>query len=257
MPTYRDEAIVLRTHKLGEADRIITMLTREHGKVRAVAKGVRRTSSRIGSRLEPFMVADVKLYEGRNLDVVNEVETIQPFAKRIAEDYGLYTAATAMVETADKLVDHEKEPALQQYRLLRGGLNALAAREHASGLILDAYLLRSLAVAGWAPSFGDCASCGKPGPHRAFNAAGGGAVCEDCRPSGAAAPAPETFALLASLVEGDWEVPDASDDRHRREAAGLVAAYAQFHLERKVRSLGMVDRTDDAPREERPAGPPA
>jgi len=253
VPTYRDEAIVLRTHKLGEADRIITMLTRVHGKVRAVAKGVRRTSSRIGSRLEPFMVADVQLYEGRNLDVVNQVETIQPFARSIAGDYRLYTAATAMVETADKLVDHEKEPALQQYRLLRGGLNALAGHEHAPGLVLDAYLLRALAVAGWAPSFGDCASCGKPGPHRAFNAAGGGAVCEDCRPSGAAAPAPETFLLLSSLVEGDWSVADAADARHRREAAGLVAAYAQFHLERKVRSLGMVDRTDDAPREARPA----
>ncbi len=255
MPTYRDEAIVLRTHKLGEADRIITMLTRAHGKVRAVAKGVRRTSSRIGSRLEPFMVADVQLYEGRNLDVVNQVETIQPFAARIAQDYPLFTAATAMVETADKLVDHEKEPALQQYRLLRGGLNSLAGREHAAGLILDAYLLRSLAVAGWAPSFDDCASCGKPGPHRAFNAAGGGAVCEDCRPSGAAAPAPETFLLLSALVEGDWGAADASDERHRREAAGLVAAYAQFHLERKVRSLGMVDRTDGAPRASRPAGP--
>jgi DNA repair protein RecO (recombination protein O) len=253
VPTYRDEAIVLRTHKLGEADRIITMLTRAHGKVRAVAKGVRRTSSRIGSRLEPFMVADVQLYEGRNLDIVNQVETIQPFASAIAADYRLYTAATAMVETADKLVDHEKEPALQQYRLLRGGLNSLATHEHAPGLILDSYLLRSLAVAGWAPSFRDCASCGKPGPHRAFNAAGGGAVCEDCRPSGAAAPAPETFLLLTSLVEGDWEVADASDARHRREAAGLVAAYAQFHLERKVRSLGMVDRTDDAAREARPA----
>ncbi len=243
MPTYRDEAIVLRTHKLGEADRIVTMLTREHGKVRAVAKGVRRTSSRIGARLEPFMVADVQLYEGRNLDIVNQAETIQPFARAIASDYQLFTAATAMVETADKLVTHEREPALQQYRLLRGGLNSLANREHDHGLVLDAYLLRAFAVEGWAPSFDSCATCGKPGPHRSFVAAGGGAVCEDDRPSGAAAPAPETFFLLQSLVAGDWPVADASDPRHRREAAGLVAAYAQFHLERKVRSLGMVERS--------------
>jgi DNA repair protein RecO (recombination protein O) len=96
VPTYRDEAIVPRTHKLGEADRIVTMLTREHGKVRAVAKGVRRTTSRIGARMEPFMVADVQLYEGWNLDIVNQVETIQPFAKAIADDYGLFTAARAM-----------------------------------------------------------------------------------------------------------------------------------------------------------------
>ena len=244
MPSYRDEAIVLRTHKLGEADRIVTMLTREHGKVRAVAKGVRRTSSRIGARLEPFMVADVQLYEGRNLDVVNQAETIQPFAKHISQEYPLFTAATAMVETADKLVDHEREPALQQYRLLRGGLNSLASREHAAGLILDAYLLRAFAVEGWAPSFDTCATCGKDGPHRAFVASGGGAVCEDCRPSGAAAPAVETFLLLGALIGGDWAYADVSEPRHRREAAGLVAAFTQFHLERKLRSLGLVDRSD-------------
>ena len=71
MPVYRDEAVVLRTHKLGEADRIVTLLTRRHGKVRAVAKGVRRTGSKFGARLEPFMVADLQLYEGRTLDVVH------------------------------------------------------------------------------------------------------------------------------------------------------------------------------------------
>ena len=69
VPLYRDEAIVLRTHKLGEADRIITLLTRQHGRVRAVAKGVRRTTSRFGSRLEPFTHVDLQLAEGRNLDV--------------------------------------------------------------------------------------------------------------------------------------------------------------------------------------------
>jgi DNA repair protein RecO (recombination protein O) len=243
VPTYRDEAIVLRTHKLGEADRIVTMLTREHGKVRAVGKGVRRTSSRFGARLEPFMVVDAQFYEGRTFDTVNQVETIQPFAKAIVGDYPMFTAATAMVETADKLVDHEKEPALQQYRLLRAGLGALANREHEHGLILDSYLLRAFAVAGWAASFDSCATCGKPGPHRAFSPAAGGAVCDSDRPTGAASPSPDTFLLLAALQAGDWPVADASEARNRREAAGIVAAYTQYHLERSLRSLGMVDRT--------------
>lgn len=246
MPLYRDDAIVLRTHKLGEADRIVTLLTRYTGKVRAVAKGVRRTTSRIGSRMEPFMLVDVQLYEGRNLDIVSQVETKEPYARRIAVDYALYTAATAMVETADKLVDHEREPAPQQYRLLHGALGALSRREHDPGLLLDSFLLRSLAIAGYAPSFDECASCGRPGPHRAFAVAGGGAVCEDCRPSGAAAPAEETMRLLAALLEGDWAVADASSGRHRREAAGLTAAYSQFHLERKIRSLPLVDRSEEA-----------
>ncbi|MEB0015130.1 DNA repair protein RecO, partial [Glaciimonas sp. Cout2] len=82
-PVYRDEAVVLRTHKLGEADRIVTMLTRQHGKVRAVAKGVRRTASKFGARLEPFMVADVQLYEGRSLDIVTQAESIGSYGALI------------------------------------------------------------------------------------------------------------------------------------------------------------------------------
>ncbi len=243
MPLYRDDAIVLRTHKLGEADRIVTMLTRSHGKVRAVAKGVRRTSSRIGARMEPFMLADVQLYEGRNLDIVSQVETKEPYARRICEDYGLFTAATAMVETVDALVDHEKEPARDHFNLLHGGLGALSRREHDAGLVLDAFLLRSLALAGYEPSFNECATCGAPGPHRAFAVAGGGATCESCRQPGSAAPAQEVFSLLSALLAGRWDDADRSDPRHRRDAAGLVAAYAQFHMERRMRSLSLVDRT--------------
>jgi DNA repair protein RecO (recombination protein O) len=242
MPVYRDEGVVLRTHKLGEADRIITLLTRHHGRVRAVAKGVRRTSSRIGSRLEPFMVADVQLHEGRSLDVVTQVETLAPYAAGIVGDYRRYTAGTAMLETAERLTDVEKEPATQQYLLLIGGLRSLAAGEHDPSLVLDAFLLRSLAVAGWAPSFHDCAKCGAPGPNRGFSVQAGGAVCPDCRPPGSAAPAPDTSLLLAALLAGDWAIADASELWHRREGSGLVAAFLQWHLERGLRSLRLVER---------------
>ena len=240
--TYRDEAVVLRTHDLGEADRILTMLTREHGLVRAVAKGVRRTSSKFGGRLEPFGVIDVQLYSGRNLDVVTQVDTLAPHGRSIMADYGLFTTATAMVETAARLTDVEHEPATQQYLLLAGALRALADRRHASTLVLDSYLLRALAVAGWAPTFASCARCGQDGPHRAFSAPMGGALCTECRPPGAAAPAPETFLLLGALLAGDWSVADDSDERHRRESSGLVSVYLQWHMERQLRSLRHVVR---------------
>ncbi|GEA83850.1 DNA repair protein RecO [Cellulomonas gelida] len=239
---YRDEAIVLRTHKLGEADRIVTLLTRQHGKVRAVGKGVRRTTSRFGSRLEPFMHVDLQLSTGRHLDIVTQAETIGPYGRALVADYALYTVGTVMLETAERLVDAEHEPALQQYWLLVGGVRALASRERAPGLVLDSYLLRALAVAGWAASFHDCARCGEPGPHQAFNVQSGGAVCRSCRPPGSASPAPETFALLSALLAGDWGVVDDSAERHRGEAAGLVAAFSQFHLERRLRSLPHVER---------------
>ncbi|MGL5818133.1 MAG: DNA repair protein RecO [Phycicoccus sp.] len=241
MPLYRDEAIVLRTHKLGEADRIVTLLTRRLGKIRAVGKGVRRTTSRFGARLEPAMHVDVQCFEGRSLDTVTQVETLDPWGEPIARDYGSWTAATAVLETADRLTE-DREPALQQYLLLAGALRSLAGSEHDPGLVLDAYLLRALAVAGWAPSFADCAKCGAPGPHRAFHVVAGGTVCPSCRPPGSAAPAPETLLLLAALLAGDWALADASDPRHRREGSGLTAAFLQWHLERGIRSLRMVER---------------
>ena len=243
MTYYRDEAVVLRVQKLGEADRIVTMLTRTQGRVRAVGKGVRRTKSRFGSRLEPFSHIDVQCHVGRSLDIVTQVETITPFGAGLASDYARYTAGTAMLETAERLTDVEHEPATQQYLLLVGGLRALAAGEHAPGLVLDAFLLRSLSVAGWAPSFEACARCGDPGPHRFFSVSGGGVVCSACRPSGSATPATGTVELLAALLSGDWTVADASEERHRREASGLVAAYLQWHIERGLRSLRLVDRT--------------
>ncbi|WP_298329414.1 DNA repair protein RecO [Haloactinopolyspora sp.] len=242
MALYRDEAVVLRTQKLGEADRIVTLLTRGNGRVRAVAKGVRRTSSRFGARLEPFMHVDLQLATGRTLDVVTQAETIAPYGMNITDDYGRYTAATAILETAERLTAEEREPMVQHYLLLVGALRTLANAEHEPGLVLDAYLLRGLSIAGFAPSFADCARCDATGPHRLFSVQAGGMVCPGCRPAGTVAPAPETVALLAALLTGDWAVADASAPQARREASGITAAFLQWHLERGLRSLSLVER---------------
>lgn len=242
MPLYRDEGIVLRTQKLGEADRIVTLLTRANGRVRAVAKGVRRTTSRFGARLEPFMQVDLQFATGRSLDVVTQAETLAPFGVAITDDYVRYTSGTAILETAERLSAEEREPAVQHYLLLAGALRALADGQHDPGLVLDAYLLRGLAVAGFAPSFADCARCGNDGPHRLFSVQAGGIVCGSCRPAGTVAPRAETVALLAALLSGDWECADASETRDRRAASGITAAFLQWHLERGLRSLPLVER---------------
>jgi DNA repair protein RecO (recombination protein O) len=243
VPLYRDEAIVLRTQKLGEADRIATLLTRTNGKVRAVAKGVRRTSSRFGARLEPFSHVDLQLATGRTLDVVTQAVSIAAYGEGIVGDYARYTTGTVLLETADRLVVEEKEPATQQHLLLAGALRVLSAGEREPGLILDSFLLRSLAISGYAPSFGNCAKCGEPGPHRAFSPAAGGMVCTTCRPPASAMPGPATVTLLAALLSGDWAVAEASESRARREADGLVAAFVAWHLDRQLRSLPHLDLT--------------
>ncbi len=246
VPTYRDHAVVLRTHKLGEADRIITMLSRTHGKIRAVARGVRRTSSKFGARLEPFSHVDLQLATGRSLDVITQVVSVDAFGQPMAADFARWTTGQVMVETADRLVAEEREPALQHYHLLLGALRVLndgtSDGPRPASMILDAYLLRALAVAGWAASFTDCARCGLVGPHRAFSPAAGGVVCARCRPSGSAQPSSATLDLLGALLAGDWEETRDVPDRVRREASGMVAAFAAWHMERGLRSLAHVER---------------
>jgi DNA repair protein RecO (recombination protein O) len=273
---YRDDGVVLRTQKLGEADRIITLLTRQNGRVRAVAKGVRRTKSRFGARLEPFTHVDVLIHPGRSLDIITQAEVIRAYGAPLVADYPRYTAGVAMLETAEKLTPVEKEPAIRQFLLLIGGLRALgdaiapvdgatpagdAADRGGSGddvghaqgavaareprMVLDAYLLRSLAFAGYAPALEQCARCGTPGTEKrlvAFAVAAGGMVCADCRTAGAASPAAATVALMVALVRGDWAAATRSEHRHRVECSGLVAAYLQWHLEHSIRSLRHVER---------------
>jgi DNA repair protein RecO (recombination protein O) len=256
---YRDDGVVLRTQKLGEADHIVTLLARRSGRVRAVAKGVRRTKSRFGARLEPFTHVDLLLYEGRSsLDTITQADTVRPYGKAFSADYPRYTTGTAMLETAEKFTPVEKEPALRQFLLLVGGLRALGEGVHDPRLVLDAYLLRSLAVAGYAPALDECAVCGTrvadgEGPGRdgaaasaalrafAFAIGAGGLVCRSCRAPGAATPAAQTIELMSALMRGDWAHADGSERRHQVECSGLVAAYLQWHLEHSIRSLRHVE----------------
>src|SRR5690606_38858944 len=99
---YRDRGVVLRTYKLGEADRIVVMLTRGHGKIRAVAKGIRKTKSRFGGRLEPASHVDLLVYEGRgDLDIVSQAETVDHFA-HVRDDLERLGRAVAILEAADQ-----------------------------------------------------------------------------------------------------------------------------------------------------------
>ena len=263
---YRDDGIVLRTQKLGEADRIVTVLARKSGRVRAVAKGVRKTKSRFGARLEPFTHVDLLLYTGRSLDVITQAETVRSYGETLTDDYPRYTTGIAMLETAERFTAVEKEPALRQFLLLVGGLRTLVEAEHEPRLVLDAYLLRSLAVAGYAPALDECAICGTRAPsarrddddeqddaaspaparkasafRRTFGVAAGGLVCRNCQAPGAASAAGPTIDLMSALLRGDWGLADYSERRYQVECSGLVAAYVQWHLEHSIRSLKHVE----------------
>lgn len=235
MALYRDEGVVLRTAKLGEADRIITLLTRGHGKVRAVAKGVRRPKSRFGGRLEPFMRVDLLVSEGRSLDVVSQAESIAAYAGPICLDYEAYAAANVIVETADKIVSAEHEPAPDQYRLLVAALRALAGHAHPPRSIGDSYVLRALALAGWTPRLDSCVVCGRGDALGYLSIPAGGAMCDaDHTPEARRLDTAE-LGQLRALASGDWRALAGAEPRER--VTRIVEDWGEYYLERPIRSM--------------------
>jgi DNA repair protein RecO (recombination protein O) len=244
MNLYRDQGIVLRTHKLGEADRIVVLLTQGEGKVRAVAKGVRKTKSRFGGRLEPFSHVDLSLYRGRgDLDTVTQAEVIHPF-RHLREEYDLVTAGAAMLEVVDQ-VAQEREASLRLYLLALRALRALDSGPRDPSVVLDAFLLKLMALEGYRPALEHCAICGGGGPFLRFSTARGGAVCERCRTGGESVLDRATIPLLAELLAGDLDrvasvvAPSAVA---RREAGTLVKSFVEYHLDRRLRSYPLVAR---------------
>lgn len=238
MSLYRDVAVVLRTMKLGEADRIVTLFTRGHGIVRAVAKGVRRTSSKFGARLEPFMVVDLQFFAGRTLDTITQAVTLGPFGAAISAEYERYQAGNVIAEVAERLGEGDVSP--QQFELLAGAIRTLAQGKIPAGLVRDGYLLRALSLAGWTPSLQNCVVCGEvidTTQQNYFSIPGGGIVCPRCKQPGLPQLSSGALHLLRALLAGDWESALAADTRSRQQAAGVVAAYVQFQLERGLRSL--------------------
>ncbi|KQB86865.1 DNA repair protein RecO [Corynebacterium lowii] len=237
-PSYRDRAVVVRTYDFGEADRIVVLLTRGHGLVRAVAKGVRRAKSRFGSRVQLFVDLDVHLYPGRNLATLTGADTVAYYASGIIEDYSRYTAACAVVDCAERLCTAEtgEDPFL--FDAVVNTLAAMQKEEHPE-LCLDAFLLRAMGHAGWAPSLFACAQCGDSGPHHAFHPVAGGAVCVRCRPPGSSDVPPETLHAMWLLEHGHREAAqeivekhDLADQVHR-----LTSLHLQHHVEQRIGTL--------------------
>ena len=237
MPLYRETAVVLRTIRLGEADRIVSLITEGRGKVRAVAKGVRKTKSRFGGRLEPMSHVALQLYEGRELDTVTQAETVDHF-RTIREDLDRVARATAMLEAVDQ-VAQEREANAALYRMLVGALRALAAND--SSVIVPAFFWKLLSLEGFHPLLDQCASCGAQDDLVAFDIGEGGALCRSCRRGMPVTP--EALQLIRRILGGGLagalaEPPSAAT----QEVERLATRALEHHLERRLRAPGMLDR---------------
>jgi DNA repair protein RecO (recombination protein O) len=234
MTLVRDHGIVLRTYKLREADRIVVLMTNEHGKVRAVAKGVRKTTSRFGGRLEPMSHVALLLYQGRTeLDVVSQAETVDHF-RAIRDDLDRLGKAMELLEAVDQVAqDREAEPGL--YRMLLGGLRSLAERDAA--LLVPAFFFKLLAAQGVGPQIDACVSCGSDGPLVAFDLVEGGALCRECR-RGVPISA-EALDVLRMVLGGGLSAALAAPDSPTTQEVSLLATRSfEQHIERRMRTVG-------------------
>jgi DNA repair protein RecO (recombination protein O) len=238
MSLYRDDAVVLRSWKLGEADRIVSLHTRGHGKVRGVAKGVRRTRSKFGARLEPTSHIAIQLYRGRGeLDTITQVETIDRFV-RLRSDPARFARASAMLEAVDQLAQ-DREPDGGRHLMLTRALATLDQQE--SPLVVAGFFLKLLAHEGVQPELDMCVSCGEPGPIDAIDFHEGGVLCRACR-RGRPVSEP-ALGLMRQILGGDLSgVLRQPVSGVTGEVEELATDAMEVHLERRLRSVVVLDQ---------------
>jgi DNA repair protein RecO (recombination protein O) len=252
MPVYKAEAIVLRQQPLGEYDRIVTLFSHEHGKIRAAAKGVRRPTSRLAGRIEPFTHARLLLARGRTLDVIAQAEIIRSFAG-IRRDLLRAAYGAFVVELVERgLAERDRHE--EVFTLIAEVLDELdGARGDGAEIASLRFAVRLARLLGYQPETTACVGCGRSLPRAsspagawAFSPSGGGALCPACRPQDAGAVAVSCGVLAACdyLVR----VPDAQLGRlrippvQRHELARLVQIHLEHRLEAKLRSPLVIRR---------------
>jgi DNA repair protein RecO (recombination protein O) len=236
---YRDTGVVLRTYKLRESDRIVVFHTREHGKVRAVAKGVRKTRSKFGARLEPMSHVRLLLYRGRELDIVSQAEAVEPLSPMLSS-LDRASQGLAALEAVDQLA-LEREPNPQLYTMLVGVLRTIAERP--SPLNVPAFYWKLLANEGLRPELDQCVRCGDGEPSVqlvAFDLNEGGVVCRTCR-SGTSISAP-ALALLRDILGGRLrQALDQPESPITHEVSALATRAFEYQIERRLRAVAMFE----------------
>jgi DNA repair protein RecO (recombination protein O) len=234
MTLYRDQGVVLRTHKLGEADRIVVLMSAGHGKVRAVAKGARKTKSRLGGRVEPPRHVSLLIYQGRELDVIQQADTIDHY-RSVREDLDRMSDALALVEAVDQVAQQgEPNPAL--YRMLTGALRTLNDTHARNGLLVGAFYWKLLALEGVAPLLDECVRCGQPDDLVSFDPTTGGTHCRQHR-QGAAIDGP-TLTLIRRILGGQLAAAlEEPPGPATMSASALATTSLEAHLERRLKAV--------------------
>ena len=238
MRNEKARAIVLNSRPLGEADRMLRLYTRELGRVDAVVKGVRKTTSKWGGRLEPYNVCDLMLYQGRTLFTVTQAHLVDVFL-RLRDDREALTAAAVVCEAVAGLTP-EHEPEERVFALLRNTLRELDNGLHGTALeaplVLGA-VLKLLHEAGYMPVLDQCASCGGGERALGFSARRGGLVCEKCLEDAVPITPAAIAAMREAVVRPLAELREAEPSAAVAEAVRDVHDLYRYHTGTRLRAV--------------------
>jgi len=251
MANYKTEGIVLKSIKLGEADKIITIFSSERGKISAVAKGVRKTKSKFGARLEPFSHVDLLLYDGRNLDIVTQVELISSF-REIREDFDKVVYGSAMLDLLEKISPQEEKDD-KVFELVISSLKALTSAEKNVPLLLAAFDLKLMSIAGFRPNLSHCVICSEPKTsfkkQIIFSCEWGGLLCDKCGLSDidALSISRMTLEVLSEISKRD--IGDIANlevsKKIEKEILSLIQHYVKYYLHARLKSSEYLSKVGD------------
>ena len=243
MATYRANGIVLRRTNLGETDRIVTLYTREHGKLSAVAKGARRPISRLAASTELFTYARYLLATGRNLDVVTQAETRESFPS-IRDDIGAIAYATYLIELVGEMSE-DRAPHPDLFDTLLSSLYMIESGIDPE-IVTRAFELQFMTVSGYKPHLESCGRCGAslPAEQVSFSPSFGGALCEECGPlpEDAIMVRRQTLDAMISLLTAEpTQIRDmVIPEEMRTEMANVMRWHIRYRLERELKSAGFI-----------------
>lgn len=242
---YRTEAVVLRGHDFGEADRILTLLTPHLGKLRAIAKGVRRTKSRMSGHLDLFTRSNLLIARGRQLDIITQAESLETF-RPVREDLWRSNYSHYVAELVDDF-SPEHQPNYPLFALLLLTLRRISTSQD-YWLSVRAFELQLLSFSGFRPQLHTCLGCEStitPQSNR-FSAKMGGVLCPNCALVDSAAPpiGPNTLKLMRNLQTNEAAALQlrAVDDAVARELEARLHEYITYRLERRPRSVSVLER---------------
>lgn len=247
MPHYKTEGIVLKTNNFGEADRLITIFSADYGKIRAIAKGIRRAKSKFGARLEPFSYVKLLLYKGRNLDIVTQTEVIDSFRK-IREDFNRFLYGSIVLDLVQRTV-LEGEENEKIFLLTKTFLDKLIKPVKSYSLLVSAFEIKLISFLGFRPVLDKCVKCKKEIKKNSvwFSFSSGGIKCENCIGDDFSAVKVDFLPVLKKILKSKFEemLDFQIEQKTQGEILKLLTDYWSYHLHISLKSrecLSQIDR---------------